>query len=976
MRIISNEKTDDCSSYLERKKGIVILSSILTKNPKNYNNSTNNFKINNKHNIVKSNSYNKLNNIKNVERYFKCNPNNNKSKTTINLNNGEISIFDYNNTINNKKIIENNNIFFNNTDTSNCYLNNFNIFNNFTYILKNNYVSDECILKYLLKNINKLTHPTLITINSINYNKITDINGENTNAFIDQENILHFDNLKKYNYSVFFGFTLSGQSMPLDNIKQYDRLNLDISSIFIEYETHKLFQSSWSINNINSYLINSLQNFNISNNEIIYPEYNYEIYNYHMRVDSGLKSRKKGIIENINYVDFSFITPPPTRTDVNPNNYNILLEDISNAIETNNINVLGADFSYYLIQDFSGEYYNTFIGPALDQIDNKLTFNINKNYKLFVGNTKDLDETKKGVDLSGLLCDFSFSIIQPDSSIYNSYSIDISSLNGYDNSFNILPNLSKSNQYFDISISNAIDIAHDSYDQKIKNYYLGVDISNILVKDISINELITTQVSDISKIFELQIDQLFFKHGEISRKNLKFYYLQEPNKTNINGTIDISKIRYFNPDNMNYFFGINYININNIQLEIIYDISLSSFDASYLVNDVLGYIDISINFSLFTWNLSELENLNNLDIITIKHPQKYQNIINISYNEIFNLSHSNSLDNINLDFYYNLNYHIDISFLNNPFYNFNNISKNGTHYVNGILFPQNSYPIEKFKEIFNINFREEFNNDFNNDLSSALILYQPGNFNPTLNNNFVNWDNFQYPYDHTIKLKEGQLLWNIQENAFTTRDIIDNYPYIDYSIYIDNSENDLTPLANSGNNIHAKNIDIYWNIDEQLTSTQIIKSPLITKQYKFITLKININFNKLYESNIILVNVYELKNNIYKRLILNNDFIMYVCEENNFYNTNNSGYNGRTGWMNASKIYNSTTHNRSIQSGGGCYSNIAQYYYPKDPYDYELLIPHLNSKSTTAIYLKIGLAYDSYDNIAKVNYRLPNIINN
>jgi len=80
--------------------------------------------------------------------------------------------------------------------------------------------------------------------------------------------------------------------------------------------------------------------------------------------------------------------------------------------------------------------------------------------------------------------------------------------------------------------------------------------------------------------------------------------------------------------------------------------------------------------------------------------------------------------------------------------------------------------------------------------------------------------------------------------------------------------------------------------------------------------------------------------------------------------------------MNASKIYNSTTHNRSIQSGGGCYTNTSQYYYPKDPYDYELLIPHLNSKSTTAIYLKIGLAYDSYDNIAKVNYRLPNIINN
>ena len=975
MRIISNEKTDDCSSYLERKKGLVNFNSILTKNSENYNNTTNNFKINSRNNIVKSKSYNSLNNIKRVEPYFKCNPNNDQSKTIINLNNGQISIFDYNSSINNE-ILENNNIFFYNANKSNiCYINN-NIYkyNNFTYIPKNNYVSEECILNYLLKNTNKPTCPTSIAIDSIfiKYNKITNINGENTNTFVDQENILKFENLKKYNYYVIFGFTLYGESIPISDVKQYKRVEeIDFNNKIIieEYKTNKLFDNTWDLNNIDFGLNDPLKNFSLYDNLAIYSEFNYQIYDYYMEIQNGSKCIRKGLNKNIKYFDFSFITPPPTRTDVNPNNYNILVEDISNIIETSNINVLVADFSYYLIQDFSGKYYNTFIGSS---INNKLTFNINKNYKLFVGNTKDLDEANKGVDLSGLLCDFSFSIIESDSSIYNSYIIDISNLNGYDNSFNIPPYLSKSNQYFDISISNGIDIAHDSYDQKIKNYYLGVDISNILVKDISINELITTQVSDIFEIFKLKIDQFFLKEFDVSTKNLEFYYLQQPTKTNINGTIDITKIRYFNPDNMNYFFGINYININNIQLEIIYDISLSSFDASYLVNDVLGYIDISINFSLFTWNLSELENINNLDIITIKHPQKYQNIINISYNEIFNLSHSNSLDNINLDFNYNLNYHIDISFLNNPFYNFNNISKNGSQYVNGILFSQNSYPIEKFKEIFNINFREEFNND----LSSALILYEPGNFNLIPNNNFVNWNNFQYPYDHTIKLKEGQLMWNIEENAFTTRDIIHNYPYIDYSIYIDNSENDLTSLANSGNNIHAKNIDIYWNIDEQLTSTQIIKSPLITKQYKFITLKININFNKLYESNIILVSVYELKNNIYKRLILNNDFIMYVCEENNFYNTNNSGYNGRTGWMNASKIYNSTTHNRSIQSGGGCYSNIAQYYYPKDFYDYELLIPHLNSKSTTAIYLKIGLAYDSYHNIAKVNYRLPNIINN
>ena len=47
---IYNEKTDDCSSYLERKKGLVNFNSRLTKNSENYNNTTNNFKINSRNN--------------------------------------------------------------------------------------------------------------------------------------------------------------------------------------------------------------------------------------------------------------------------------------------------------------------------------------------------------------------------------------------------------------------------------------------------------------------------------------------------------------------------------------------------------------------------------------------------------------------------------------------------------------------------------------------------------------------------------------------------------------------------------------------------------------------------------------------------------------------------------------------------------------------------------------------------------------
>jgi hypothetical protein len=958
MRIISNEKTDDCSSYLERKKGLVNFNSIITKNSENYNNTTNNFKINSRNNIVKSKSYNSLNNIKRVQPYFKCNPNNDQSKTTINLNNGQISIFDYSSS--------------NNADQSNnCYINN-NVYkyNNFTYTPKNNYLPEECVLNYLIKNITKPTLPTSIIIDSYTYNRIINIYGENTNTFVDQENILKFENLKKYNYYVIFVFTLSGQSIPISDVKQYKRAEeIDFSNQIIieEYKTNKLFENSWDLNNIDFALNNPLKNFSLSDNSAIYPEFNYEIHDYYMEIQNGCICKKKSLNENINYIDFSFTTLPPTRTDVNPNNYKILLKDISKIIQTSNINVLVPDFSYYLIQDFSGEYYNTFIGPS---INNKLTFNINKNYKLFVGNTRKVDETNKGVDLSGLLCDFSFSIIQPDSSIYNSYSIDISSLNGYDNSFNIPSHLSKSNDYFDISISNAIDIADNSDDQKIKNYYLGVDISNILVKDISINELITTQVSDISKIFELQIDQLFLKDRQTSRKELEFYYLQEPTKTDIIGTIDISKIRYFNPDNMNYFFGINYLNIDNIQLKIIYDISLSSFDASYLVNDILGNIDISINFS----NISKTH-----EQIINNPTNKNQQIITISYESSFDLTNSNlnsQNENINKIYNFDLIYNINTEFLDNPFYNFQedisntgyyNITGKSTKSLTNELLLQNSFPIQKFKDIFNINFCD-------NNLSNELILCNPGIYTLISDASYVQWSDFKDQYDHTIKLKQGQLLWNFKKNAFTTRDIDDNYPYIDYSIYIDNNENDLRSLAILGNNIYSQDVDDYWNLYEQYNSTVDIKTPQSDHVYKFITLKIDNSTNNLYESNIILISVYEVENNNYKKLILNDDFIMYISEENLYYknsNTNNLDYSA---WMNASIRYSSIYHNNSIKAGGGCYSNIPEYYLNKEQNDYELYIPYLNSRSTTGIYLKIGLPINSSKNIGRVRYRLPKVI--
>ena len=45
----------------------------------------------------------------------------------------------------------------------------------------------------------------------------------------------------------------------------------------------------------------------------------------------------------------------------------------------------------------------------------------------------------------------------------------------------------------------------------------------------------------------------------------------------------------------------------------------------------------------------------------------------------------------------------------------------------------------------------------------------------------------------------------------------------------------------------------------------------------------------------------------------------------------------------------------SVKNGGGCYNPYEDYYKDKDSNEYELYIPLLNTRSSIAIYLKIGL---------------------
>ena len=282
MRIISNNKTEDYNSFIEKKKGVENYNKIITSNSNQYNFSNNNIKINN-NKIISYRSYNLVNNINKVKPFFnnKCWPNNNEDNKTLNLTNGKISIFNFDNSenyLNNSNI----NIFSLNSNANSNYfqnqLNN-NYYNNYNYKIKNNFIDKDCLLNYLIKNISNPSCPSNIYTNDqyIKFNKIIEIYGDNLNTYVDNENLLKFANLKKYNFPIFFGFTLSGQS--ISNSKQFNRKNPN--QIIKTYKTNPIYTNNWTINNLN---FNNINDFSSEFNTIINPEFKYEIYDYFMQI--------------------------------------------------------------------------------------------------------------------------------------------------------------------------------------------------------------------------------------------------------------------------------------------------------------------------------------------------------------------------------------------------------------------------------------------------------------------------------------------------------------------------------------------------------------------------------------------------------------------------------------------------------------------------------------------------------------------
>lgn len=261
--------------------------------------------------------------------------------------------------------------------------------------------------------------------------------------------------------------------------------------------------------------------------------------------------------------------------------------------------------------------------------------------------------------------------------------------------------------------------------------------------------------------------------------------------------------------------------------------------------------------------------------------------------------------------------------------------------------------IQNYININNIDYNPDTNPDTNlNTNFTNLDLMLNGTYNPIGDFSYASWfGDFSiiYTLSNPVTISYDQLFWNGKA-------------------FIANGGG----FEGSGNLIYKQSINNYWNFEEYFNKSSDIYLPVQDTLHKFITFKKDVP-EKFYESNIILITVYNYDNsyNTYSKLELGKQFIMYICEENSYYDVSNSGNNGYSGWLNASEKYDPMSFKTSIKNGSGCYNNLDQYYTNIESNQYELYIPLLNTRSTTAIYIKIGLPIDSSNNIGKVTFSMP-----
>ena len=338
------------------------------------------------------------------------------------------------------------------------------------------------------------TSPQLIN-NSSSLYKTLNISGSNNNPnssapVADASLNTSFPSLPLYNLHVNYGFDLSGSIAP--SSKQFTPLippapydSFDISNIYI---TNNLTSNSWSFSNMAPVDI-SLNILN-NNNKIIFPGYSYDVSGYYMKINTDLSYNV--YCDNYSLSDTNEIVQAPTRAQVSQD-YLYMLGQGTQTTFYNNTH-LSSGYQSGQIGTFHSAYprlsstlYTNifFIGPTSQYVISDPSIK----YKLV--NKRDTNELNSlGNDLIGQdLTTYKLESTSHSNTLQTSASVGFLGQSS---------EVNPSNQWWAISRSDTIDATKLPGSQTVEGYrlrgwYLGVDISNIEIKNINL-----TNYPDIS----------------------------------------------------------------------------------------------------------------------------------------------------------------------------------------------------------------------------------------------------------------------------------------------------------------------------------------------------------------------------------------------------------------------------------------------------------------------------------------------
>jgi len=424
------------------------------------------------------------------------------------------------------------------------------------------YMPDTSGAFFIFGSFGPATSPQLINMATTDYRRLN-VSGANnfpnsSSPYADMSLNTPFPSLNLYGLHVNYGFDLSGSISP--SSLQFQIPPVPYQTFDISYVSNNITTNSWLFNQSSSvFTIDASINLAQSTNKIIFPGYEYDISGYFMKINSDLSYN----VYTNNYLPPAYptvIVDPPNRNNVTATGvYDGFLSGNfftnSNLILTSSV---GTDATFISLVYYTGTQTALSFGvyffipsslgtPSIYKLQNN-----SLNYEL--ANARASLSSEYPTDLGTALvnqnlCYFKFSTdASPPQDLTGAMRIGYT---GNDSA------TSETNNYFEFEQSESKDAITSSSITAIETYrlrgwYLGVDIDNLLVKDIQL----TTYPDICNNSFtqwNIDFSQYFANNTLVGELTYKLPIGQKPDTDiSLNGFLETHP----NPPLTQDFFGL------------------------------------------------------------------------------------------------------------------------------------------------------------------------------------------------------------------------------------------------------------------------------------------------------------------------------------------------------------------------------------------------------------------------------------